>query len=230
MNTQVIVLLMLAAGTVAAQRENGQSSAAPGFVQRLDQDGDGYISTNEFDGPAEHFTQFDGDGDGYISEEEARAVPPPRRPQGGQQEEQQDQRPPRNENGTEASGAGFVQRLDQDGDGFVSESEFDGPAEVFTHLDTDSDGYLGEEEAPTGPPRSLDRERPGPQGGSQEQQSQERPQQDDFITRLDQDGDGFVSSSEFDGPAEAFTHLDTNGDGYLGEGEAPSGPPPRENR
>lgn len=53
------------------------------FIERLDKDGDGKVSKEEFDGPKEHFLNFDRDADGYISEEEAPRgpmVPPPRRP------------------------------------------------------------------------------------------------------------------------------------------------------
>ena len=46
------------------------------FVQRLDRDGDGKISKNEFDGPPHHFDQFDRDGDGFFNEEEAPKGPP----------------------------------------------------------------------------------------------------------------------------------------------------------
>lgn len=52
-----------------------------GFVQRLDRDGDGKVSKNEFDGPAHHFRKLDRDGDGFLSEDEAPKGPPPgRRP------------------------------------------------------------------------------------------------------------------------------------------------------
>ena len=54
----------------------GKAGGRGGFVARLDQDGDGYVSAEEFDGPAEHFSLFDTNGDGYLSEAEA---PPPRR-------------------------------------------------------------------------------------------------------------------------------------------------------
>ncbi len=51
-----------------------------------------------------------------------------------------------------------------------------------------------------------------------------------FINRLDRDGDGVVSKSEFDGPKDHFAHLDTNHDGYLSESEAPQGPPRRRHK
>jgi len=42
-----------------------------------------------------------------------------------------------------------------------------------------------------------------------------------FVSRLDRNGDGRVSKSEFDGPAWDFPNLDRNGDGFLTEAEAP---------
>ena len=55
---------------------------------------------------------------------------------------------------------GFVERLDTDGDGKVSESEFDGPKNHFRTLDRNKDGYLSEDEAPKGPPSGGQRSRP----------------------------------------------------------------------
>ena len=49
------------------------------FVHRLDQDGDGKVSRQEFDGPDSHFSRFDQDCDGYLSSDEAPSGPPPRR-------------------------------------------------------------------------------------------------------------------------------------------------------
>ncbi|MCP4311349.1 MAG: hypothetical protein GY790_08815, partial [Bacteroidetes bacterium] len=52
---------------------------------------------------------------------------------------------------------GFVERLDRDGDGKISRSEFDGPKNRFGFHDKNSDGYLTEDEAPKGPPPGGDR-------------------------------------------------------------------------
>lgn len=46
------------------------------FVRRLDRDGDGKVSREEFDGPKEHFNHFDKNGDGFISRKEAPQGPP----------------------------------------------------------------------------------------------------------------------------------------------------------
>ncbi len=43
-----------------------------------------------------------------------------------------------------------------------------------------------------------------------------------FVRRLDRDGDGRVSPTEFDGPAEAFDYLDANQVGYLDDSASPA--------
>jgi hypothetical protein len=53
------------------------------------------------------------------------------------------------------------------------------------------------------------------------------PSAEDFIRRLDRDGNGKVSKNEFDGPANHFRHFDRNRDNYISSDEAPTGPPPR---
>ena len=55
------------------------------------------------------------------------------------------------------------------------------------------------------------------------------PSAEDFIKRLDKDGDGKVSKTEFDGPDEHFTQFDKDGDGYITESEVPTTPPDRDN-
>jgi len=62
-------------------------------------------------------------------------------------------------------------------------------------------------------------------GGNSGMRQGRGPSGDDFVRRLDKNGDGKVSKSEFDGPAEHFGRLDRNGDGYLSAEEAPQGPP-----
>jgi hypothetical protein len=72
--------------------------------------------------------------------------------------------------------------------------------------------------APDGPEAPADRPE-GPGGRP--------PSGEDFVRRLDRNGDGKVSRSEFDGPAVRFDEFDRNGDGFISAEEAPRGPPPR---
>ncbi len=65
----------------------------------------------------------------------------------------------------------------------------------------------------------------GQQAGGQ-QQGRQQTGRPGFVQRLDKDGDGKVSRSEFDGPRDRFGYHDQNNDGYLTESEAPKGPPP----
>ncbi len=65
-------------GTFGINRRpaNGRQGAPPGFVSRLDRDGDGRVSRREFDGPADQFDVLDRNRDGYLSEDEAPRRPP----------------------------------------------------------------------------------------------------------------------------------------------------------
>lgn len=74
-------------------------------------------------------------------------------------------------------------------------------------------------QGPPGGPPGGDSSGDGPPGGGRGRQN--------FIDRLDRDGDGKISRQEFDGPAEHFDRFDRNNDGYISADEAPTGPPPR---
>ncbi len=61
------------------RRPNGEDEMEgkpPSFTKRLDKDGDGKVSKDEFDGPKNHFNHLDKNGDGYITEDEAPQGPP----------------------------------------------------------------------------------------------------------------------------------------------------------
>jgi hypothetical protein len=49
----------------------------PGFVSRLDRDGDGKVSRKEFDGPPDAFDRLDANQDGYLNDNEGPLGPPP---------------------------------------------------------------------------------------------------------------------------------------------------------
>jgi len=65
------------AARAGGPRRGGSGEAGGRWVERLDRDGDGKVSRSEFDGPAQHFSEFDRNGDGYIEADEAPRGPPP---------------------------------------------------------------------------------------------------------------------------------------------------------
>lgn len=50
-----------------------------GFVARLDKNGDGKVSRNEFDGPSQAFSRLDKNNDGFLSDDESPKGPPHKR-------------------------------------------------------------------------------------------------------------------------------------------------------
>lgn len=205
MKTQVILLMLAAAGTALAQQEREerpQPPTAADFIVRLDTDSDGLIAANEFNGPEERFVRLDVNGDGFISEEEAPAGPPPgaRRRRAREGDEVTDGTPgerPRAEGrrrGPPPNAAGRPRRpLEQDGDKVVSPDEFPGPVEHFEQLDQNgarrrqargSDEINGS--TPGERPRAEGRRRGPPPNAAG------RPRRP-----LDQDGDGVVPPEEF---------------------------------
>jgi len=64
-------------GRRSSKNKFSPQSGRPGFVQRLDRNGDGKVSRAEFDGPKDRFAHHDKNNDDYISESEAPKGPPP---------------------------------------------------------------------------------------------------------------------------------------------------------
>lgn len=99
------------------------------FLRDFDRDQDGKVAGGEFPGPREVFQQLDQDHDGYVSADEAardQGVLPPGPATGG---------PPTGRHD-------FIADFDRDRDGQVRREEFDGPPEIFQHLDADGDGTV----------------------------------------------------------------------------------------
>ncbi len=96
-------------------------------LKRLDKDGDGKVSREEFPGQPAVFDRLDSNKDGFLSSAD-RAVD------------------------ADAPGRADSLRLrrlmamDQDKDGKVSRTEFRGAAAAFDRLDTNKDGFLSRED------------------------------------------------------------------------------------
>jgi len=126
----------------------------PGFVSRLDRDGDGRVSRKEFDGPADAFDHHDANRDGYLDDSE-RPDPLGMGPQPGM-----GSRPKPKPGGPSGSHAEFrppmhplVMALDANRDGEISAEEIENAAVALKKLDQNGDGKLTHDELhPEGPP------------------------------------------------------------------------------
>lgn len=99
------------------------------FLRDFDRDQDGKVASSEFPGPREVFQQLDQDNDGYVSADEAA------RDQGVLPSGPATEGPPPGRHD-------FIADFDRDHDGQVRREEFDGPPEIFQHLDADGDGTV----------------------------------------------------------------------------------------
>ncbi|WP_380057671.1 EF-hand domain-containing protein [Falsihalocynthiibacter sp. SS001] len=101
-------------------------------IEQIDTNADGKISAEEMKAHADaRFAEMDADGDGKVSPEELKAF----------SEKRQSERHAERQ-------AKMIERLDQDGDGMLSQEEMTpkGADQMFEKLDTDGDGQLSEEE------------------------------------------------------------------------------------
>ena len=226
----IIAVALLAALNTAPAQEEGPRVETRSEVRiittdgegpgRLDADGDGVVTREEFSAPMGNaFDRLDADDDGRLSTEELaanRAGPRdhvimrdgPGGP-GGPGVRVFTSRL----DGVEGPGEHDVRIITRDGgpgvvmlDGPGGPGGPGGDAEVFMFRH-------GGPEGPAGPggQRVFVRRFGGPDGPGE----------------MDKDGDGKVSQAEFLAPMiEAFTHMDADSDGFLDDGEGAPPPPP----
>lgn len=180
------IVAFACAQAVSAQEAREKKARKRGNpLAKLDADGDGKVSKDEYRGPDEAFVRLDADGDGFVCAEEARQA-------GKVLNELTWERVDRQ---------AMFKAIDADGDGVVTQDEFMGAslAEVvgkamqqarmamygkgaragrekrkkgdfLSRLDKDGDGKLSKDELPEKMQQKFD--------------------------RLDKDGDGFVTAEE----------------------------------
>ncbi len=99
----------------------------------------------------------------------------------------------------------IIKRMDQDGDGKLSKSEFRMGADRFDQMDKNKDGFVTSDEF----------EMPSFGGNGQGGFNGRMPSKDEIFKMSDRDGDGKIAESEFRMGADMFKRLDKNGDGFI---------------
>ena len=231
--------IMLAAFVVAGlsvaslQAEDNKAGQADVF-KRLDANGDGKLRADEV--PADKRAFFDralrsgdADGDGALNAAEFAKAFSAGKDSG---RERDSRRRPGSSSGSRSTpyAAGFIKRLDKDGDGKVSSEELPQTYRArlggkFEEFDKNKDGALNQQEVaamltaanssrrPSGTPsRDSDRPRPSSRDAAQ-------PSQDGLFAILDRDRDGKLSRRELEAAGSILARLDRDKDGSVSKRE-----------
>lgn len=191
-------------------------------IRNMDRNGDQRVSRQEFRGPAQKFSKIDANQDGFLDLEEFMAA---RKRGGGRPNVTSG--PPGDRNiangppGGPGNGGGpnpkmIVQKMDQNGDGKLSKTEFRGPPKKFVMMDKNKDGFVTGQELAAG--LSKGRAGGGPMSGAAGDR-RKPPSLGQRFAMMDTNGDGDIVRSEWRGPKDRFKKLDRNRDGVLSSDE-----------
>jgi len=183
-----VVVALTSAQVVSAQEGREKKGRRGNPLAKLDKDGDGKVSKDEYRGPDEMFVKLDADGDGALSADEARQM-------GRIMNELTWEKVDRQ---------AMFKAIDADGDGVVTQDEFMAAslAEIVSKAQQQARKSLyggaarsGREKGKRGDPISrLDKD------GDGKLSKDELPEKmQGKFDRLDKDGDGFVTADEMKG-------------------------------
>jgi len=199
-------------------RDPAQANQDPNFSD-YDQNKDGFLTKDELAaaGMADNFSLMDADGDGKVSPEEFDAFFRWKNAIAGSQLvlEATDE------------GQDLFSLLDRNGDGVLSPRELKSAADILTTDDADHDGYITSADITYH--IMLDLSRGGPSAtnnvaaappSKQPRRAKPAVSPPDWFTKMDRNGDGEISPSEFLGSRQQFDELDANHDGLIDAAEA----------
>jgi len=184
----------IASSPAALERIDHRAQA---LVDRLDHNGAGYVTSDEFVAAAQkRFARMDRNGDGRLTPDEMAADRRHGKHDGGG--DKADKHAP-------AAQQRFA-RADANGDGAVTADEYIAAArKLYAEFDTKHDGKVTAAEIEASP------------------HTQERAVHvaDRMVRHMDGNGDGVVAQDEFMAAAQKrFARIDRNGDGFIDAGEA----------
>jgi len=201
------ILLLLCAAPVWAGDDD--AAKAKETLKKLDADGDGRISRDEFIGSPSIFDRWDADKDGFVTADELAkglAAPKPA-PKAEPRRGGDGDRPGGDPERAKRQAEGLLKRLDKDGDGKLTGEEIPKRGD-WKRADENGDGALDAGE--------LERAMASRRGG------RGRGRDFDLAARLlemDANKDGRIERAEWKGPPDAFARLDGDKDGVLTKAE-----------
>ncbi|MHC4816647.1 MAG: EF-hand domain-containing protein [Planctomycetota bacterium] len=174
---------------------------AGGLMKRLDKNGDGRLTPDEFPEKSKRLdlAKADRNEDGAVDLLELTAVIHGRMARERQRGNSAQQ---------------LVRRMkqwDANGDGLIEREEWKGPEPLFARLDADQDGKISQKEV-----KKFAKEA-GRRWNNRVSEA--------AFSRFDENGDGKISAEEWKSRPELFQRFDVNGDGFITRGElTPKGP------